>query len=186
MSSIKWVSQYIKSNKVKALVGIFMVVIVAVLNIVSPLIGGEIVDRVIVDAQSNLLIPLLALMIGATVLRTVLRYVYQIMFEQIGQDAIYQMREALYKKLQELDFAFFNNTRVGDIMARMSGDTDAIRHAISWLSYNVLDNLLLLVSAIIVMGFIEWRLMLALLIVTPFIGILTVLLSGKEIGRAHV
>ncbi|MER2174249.1 MAG: ABC transporter ATP-binding protein [Carnobacterium sp.] len=179
MSSIKWVSQYIKSNKVKALVGTFMVIIVAVLNIVSPLIGGEIVDRVIVDAQSNLLIPLLALMIGATVLRTVLRYVYQIMFERIGQDAIYQMREALYKKLQELDFAFFNNTRVGDIMARMSGDTDAIRHAISWLSYNVLDNLLLLVSAIIVMGFIEWRLMLALLLVTPFIGILTVLLSGK-------
>ena len=179
MSSIKWVSQYIKSNKVKTLVGTIMVIIVALLNVVSPLIGGEIVDRVIVDEQKNLLIPLLALMIGATILRTVLRYVYQIMFEQIGQDAIYQMRESMYKKLQELDFAFFNNTRVGDIMARMSGDTDAIRHAISWLSYNVLDNLLLLVSAILVMGFIEWRLMLALLIVTPFIGLLTVLLSGK-------
>ena len=179
MSSIKWVSQYIKSNKVKTLVGTFMVVIVAVLNIVSPLIGGEIVDRVIVNEQSDMLIPLLALMIGATVLRTVLRYIYQIMFERIGQDAIYQMREAMYKKLQELDFAFFNNTRVGDIMARMSGDTDAIRHAISWLFYNVLDNLLLLVSAILVMGFIEWRLMLALLVVTPFIGLLTVLLSGK-------
>ncbi len=179
MESIKWVLQYVKSNKVKTLVGIIMVVIVAVLNIVSPLIGGEIVDRVIIDEQNNMLIPLLALMIGSTVLRTVLRYVYQIMFERIGQDAIYQIRERMYKKLQELDFAFFNNTRVGDIMARMSGDTDAIRHAISWLSYNVLDNLLLLVSAILVMGFIEWRLMLALFIVTPFIGLLTVLLSGK-------
>lgn len=106
MSSIKWVSQYIKSNKVKTLVGTIMVIIVALLNVVSPLIGGEIVDRVIVDEQKNLLIPLLALMIGATILRTVLRYVYQIMFEQIGQDAIYQMRESMYKKLQELDFAF--------------------------------------------------------------------------------
>ena len=112
MSSIKWVSQYIQSNKVKALVGTIMVIIVAVLNIVSPLIGGEIVDKVIVDDQRNMLVPLLALMIGATVLRTVMRYVYQIMFEHIGQDAIYQMREDLYKKLQELDFAFFNKFEV--------------------------------------------------------------------------
>lgn len=156
-----------------------LVIVVALLNIVSPLIGGMLVDEVIVDQRIGLLIPLLAVMIAASVLRTGLRYVYQIMYERIGQNSIYKIREDMYKKLQELDFTFFNNTRVGDLMARMTGDTDAIRHAISWLSYNVLDNFLLLVSAIVVMGIIEWRLMLALIVVTPFIGILTIMLSNK-------
>lgn len=156
-----------------------LVVIVAILNVVSPLIGGMIVDDVIVDQKAGLLVPLLIAMIIASFIRTILRYIYQIMFERVGQNALYRIREDMYQKLQELDFSFFNNTRVGDLMARMTGDTDAIRHAISWLLYNVLDNILLLVSAIVVMGIIQWQLMLSLLVVTPFIGILTVILSRK-------
>lgn len=179
MGSIKWVWKYIKPNRWKMFFATILVIVVALLNIVSPLIGGMLVDEVIVDQRIGLLIPLLAVMIAASVLRTGLRYVYQIMYERIGQNSIYKIREDMYKKLQELDFTFFNNTRVGDLMARMTGDTDAIRHAISWLSYNVLDNFLLLVSAIVVMGIIEWRLMLALIVVTPFIGILTIMLSNK-------
>lgn len=179
MESIRWIWKYIRAYRLNLLVGIVLVSVVALLNVVSPLIGGMIVDDVIVKGKSGLLVPLLIIMIIASLFRTVLRYVYQIMFERIGQNALYNIREEMYHKLQELDFSYFNNTRVGDIMARMTGDTDAIRHAVSWLFYNVLDNFLLLVSAIVVMGIIEWRLMLALLIITPFIGILTVVLSRK-------
>ncbi|MEG0553460.1 MAG: ABC transporter transmembrane domain-containing protein, partial [Carnobacterium sp.] len=176
MGSIRWVWKYIRSYRFKLSIGIGLVIIVALLNIVSPLIGGLIVDDVIVKGKTGILAPLL---IVASLFRTVLRYVYQIMFERIGQNALFNIREEMFRKLQELDFNFFNNTRVGDIMARMTGDTDAIRHAVSWLLYNVLDNFLLLVSAIVVMGIIEWRLMVALVLITPFIGILTVVLSRK-------
>ena len=179
MGSIRWVWKYVRSYRFRLSIGIGLVIIVALLNIVSPLIGGLIVDDVIVKGKTGMLVPLLIVMIVASLFRTVLRYVYQIMFERIGQNTLFNIREDMYRKLQELDFSYFNNTRVGDIMARMTGDTDAIRHAVSWLLYNVLDNFLLLVSAIVVMGIIEWRLMLALLLITPFIGILTVVLSRK-------
>src|SRR5699024_9519358 len=96
-----------------------MVVAVALLNIVTPYVGGLIVDNVIYNGESNLLLPLLGLMLLGTFIRTILRYTYQIKFERIGQNALYQIREDLYTKLQELDFTFFNTTRVGDIMARM-------------------------------------------------------------------
>lgn len=179
MESIKWVGKYMRPYWWRVFIATVLVVIVAILNVVSPLIGGMIVDDVIVDQKAGLLVPLLIAMIIASFIRTILRYIYQIMFERVGQNALYRIREDMYQKLQELDFSFFNNTRVGDLMARMTGDTDAIRHAISWLLYNVLDNVLLLVSAIVVMGIIQWQLMLSLLVVTPFIGILTVILSRK-------
>lgn len=179
MESIKWVGKYMRPYWWRVFIATVLVVIVAILNVVSPLIGGMIVDDVIVDQKAGLLVPLLSAMIIASFIRTILRYIYQIMFERVGQNALYRIREDMYQKLQELDFSFFNNTRVGDLMARMTGDTDAIRHAISWLLYNVLDNILLLVSAIVVMGIIQWQLMLSLLVVTPFIGILTVILSRK-------
>ncbi|WP_313466933.1 ABC transporter ATP-binding protein [Carnobacterium sp.] len=179
MESIKWVGKYMRPYWWRVFIATVLVVIVAILNVVSPLIGGMIVDDVIVDQKAGLLVPLLIAMIIASFIRTILRYIYQVMFERVGQNALYRIREDMYQKLQELDFSFFNNTRVGDLMARMTGDTDAIRHAISWLLYNVLDNILLLVSAIVVMGIIQWQLMLSLLVVTPFIGILTVILSRK-------
>ena len=78
-------------------------------------------------------------MIGVTVIRTVVRYSYQVLFESVGQSALFDLRKDMYVKLQELDFDFFNHTRVGDIMARMTGDTDAIRHFVSWVTYNLLE-----------------------------------------------
>lgn len=179
MYSIKWVWKYIQSYLFGWIWASVLSVVVAGLFVVSPYIGGILVDEVIIGGQDDLLVPLLLIMIGSTVLRTVLRYIYQIKFEQISQNVLYQIRDDLYKKLQELDLTFFNTTRVGDIMARMTGDTDAIRHNVAWTYFNALDNIVLFISALILMGAIEWRLMLSLLVVTPFVGVFTLLLSAQ-------
>ena len=179
MGSIKWVWQYAKVYRWKTILATTLVLITSILSIVYPLLGGRIVDEVIDQGKSELLLPLLGAMIGVTFIRTVLRYSYQILFERIGQNSLFQIREDLYMKLQELDFNFFNQTRVGDIMARMTGDTDAIRHFVSWVFYNILENLLLFICAIVVMARIDWRLMLALVAITPLIGFLTMRMSQK-------
>ena len=46
-------------------------------------------------------------MIGVTVIRTVVRYSYQVLFESVGQSALFDLRKDMYVKLQELDFDFF-------------------------------------------------------------------------------
>src|SRR5699024_9109554 len=77
----------------------------------------------------------------------------------------------LYHKVSELDFEYFNHTRVGDIMARMTGDTDAIRHFIGWVSYNIVESVVWFICAIIAMGAINIPLTIALVAVTPLIFI---------------
>lgn len=179
MGTIKWIAQYIRPYSWGWIGASILTIIVALLNIVTPYISGLIVDLVITNGRSDLLIPLLLIMIGSVIIRTLLRYFYQMRFELISQDVLFQIRGDLYTKLQELDFTFFNHTRTGDIMARMTGDTDAIRHSVAWVYFNILDNVVLFISALIFMGGIEWRLTLALLVVTPFIAIFTVLLSSR-------
>ncbi|WP_265457956.1 ABC transporter ATP-binding protein [Enterococcus sp. HY326] len=173
MGDLQWIWRYAKRDKRKVFLGLLFILLNAGLVIVNPYVAGVIVDRVIYQGDAGLLLPILAVMIGTTLLRTIVRYSYQIIWEQVGQDTIYALRGDLYQKLQELDFGFFNHTRVGDIMARMTGDTDAIRHFVSWVSYNVLECVIWFVSAIIVMGTINLRLTLALVAITPFIFILT-------------
>ena len=179
MDTVKWVSKYIKPYLGSWIFASVLTIIVALLNIVTPYISGLLVDTVIINGQNDLLIPLLLVMVGGTFFRTLLRYFYRLRYELISQNVLFQIRDDLYRKFQELDFSFFNHTRTGDIMARMTGDTDAIRHSVSWVYFNILDNVVLFISALIFMGGIEPRLTLTLFVVTPFIVLFTVLLSSR-------
>lgn len=179
MESMKWIWQYVRKYRL-LMIGVFILIFIASgISIIYPLLGGKVIDDVVYQNKTNLLIPLLLIMIISTIIRTICRYTYQIMCERIGQNSLFRIRENLYKKLQSLDFDFFNNTRVGDIMARMTGDTDAIRHFVSWVSYNILENVFLFSFTIIIMVTIDWKLTLALVILTPLIAILTMKMSSK-------
>ncbi|MBM7710006.1 ABC transporter ATP-binding protein [Enterococcus lemanii] len=179
MNNFQWLWQYLKNYKVKMMIALVFVVVNSLLIVINPILTGQLVDKVIDGGQVNLLVPFLAIMIGVQFIRTVIRYTYQIMFERVSQNVLFRLRQDLYKKLQELDFDFFNHTRVGDIMARMTGDTDAIRHFVSWVSYNSIESILWFVAAIIMMGWINFPLMLALVVITPLIYFLTMKMSKE-------
>ncbi|KAB5607145.1 ABC transporter ATP-binding protein [Bifidobacterium jacchi] len=138
-----------------------------------PLISGLIVDRVIVQGHTDELTRLCLMMVTFTIVRAIGRYGYTMWMERFGQNSIYRLVSDEYEKLHKLDFTYFNHTRTGDIMSRLTSDTDAIRHAISWVSYNVLDCVVMFLGAIIMMFTIDWRLALALGAVTPFLFLLT-------------
>lgn len=179
MNPYQWVWQYAKRSRWQLVLALILVVINAIGVVVVPLLGGVIVDRVITQRQLNLLIPLLAIMIGVTLFRTLIRYCYIILFERIGQNSLFDIRHDLFTKLQSLDYTFFNAVTNGDIMARLTGDTAAIRHFLCWVSYNSLECVLWFLTAVIVMARINWQLMLALVIVTPLIAWLTTRMSNE-------
>ncbi|ULT57491.1 ABC transporter ATP-binding protein/permease [Neobacillus drentensis] len=177
MQSIRWVWGYIKDVRIRLFSGLFLALVVSVLNMLNPYFAGKIVDKVIYGHQSGLLWPFLGAMIGVTVIKTVIRYNYQIMFEAVSQNVIFKMRDQLYDRLQKLDFSFFDRTKTGDIMARMTGDLEAVRHFTAWAIYMIFENLTILLIAIGFMFYINPLLALAMIAVTPIIGFFATRLS---------
>jgi ATP-binding cassette subfamily B protein len=139
----------------------------------NPYLSGVIVDRVIIGKQYQLLAPFLLVMVGATLLKAVLRYTFQITFEYVSQNTLFNLRERLYRKVQGLDFNFFDRTRTGDIMNIMASDTEMIRHFTAWVIYQVFDNLITFLFANIMLFTINFQLALFLMPVTLFTGFLT-------------
>lgn len=171
MNNFSWAWTYVKPNWRSMLVASLLLLVNSGLFLVNPYLIGLIVDQVIYANQGQLLIPIILTMVAAALIRTVVRYTYQIMFEQISQNSLFRLRQDLYHKVSELDFEYFNHTRVGDIMARMTGDTDAIRHFIGWVSYNIVESVVWFICAIIAMGAINIPLTISLVAVTPLIFI---------------
>lgn len=181
MDSLKWIFSYLKKYKFKYLFALLLVLFTSAINMVNPFISGRIVDKVLGENQTNLLIPLILTMIAIVVFKGFITYAYQMILEKVSQRILFKIRTDLYEKLLELDVNFYSKVKTGDLMARMTGDTDAIRHFVAWVVYNILSSVTTFAFAIISMMHVNATLTIFMLFVSPLIGFFTFKMS-KEIS----
>ena len=98
----KWVWSYVRKYRFWMFFGLSLSVIVAALNMINPLVTGQIVDKVIRNGEHNRLVKLILIMVLCTVTKSVFRYLYQLMFEHSSQNVIRAMRQDLYAHIQTL------------------------------------------------------------------------------------
>ncbi|MFP1715649.1 ABC transporter ATP-binding protein [Gardnerella leopoldii] len=178
-NNVRWVLQYCKPDMWRVGVSLILFTINDTMAMTMPLLSGFIVDKIIIGKQHNLLLGVCLLMVAMMIIRVGSRYIYQLQMERFGQNAVYRLVSDEYEKLHSLDFTYFNHTRTGDIMSRMTSDTDAIRHILSWVSYMALDCVVMFVLALVIMFSIQWQLALALMAITPFLFMLARVMGKK-------
>ena len=183
MTPMKWFLSFLKKYRGYMALGIVMTTAVSVLSVVNPYISGQIVDRVISGGDYELLMPLVVCLIGVTVVMGILRFLFQAVFETASQGLLYDMRDKVYRKLLEEDFAFYNKKRTGDLMSRQTGDMDAIRHFVAYVIYMVYQSVLLFVFALLMIFTVNTKLALAMLLVLPFTALAT-FFQSKEVRPA--
>ncbi len=183
MTPVKWVYSFLRKYKMRMAAGLLMTTGIAVLTIVNPYISGVIVDDVIGNGVTQLLPVMIACLLGVTVLKGILRFSSQLMFEICSQGVLYSMRDTVYRKLLQEDFDFYNRNRTGDLMSRQTGDMDAIRHFIAYVIYTVYENMLLLAFALLMIFTVNVKLALCMLLVLPFTA-LTTYKQSKQVRPA--
>lgn len=185
MDSLKWLWTYLKKYKFRYSMALGLVLLTALMNMVNPFLSGKIIDNVIGGNEFSILMPILITMISVIVVKGILAYIYQMTFERVSQEILLTVRQNLYRKLLSLDFNYYNNTRTGDIMARMTGDTDALRHYISWVIYNILANVSVFIFAILSMAYVNLPLTIFMVTICPFIAYFTIKMSRQISPTFH-
>lgn len=181
MDNIKWIAKYVQKHKFKYCFSLVLVLVTAAINMINPFITGKIIDDVLGKNKTSLLLPAIALMITVVIIKGIITYSYQFILEKISQDVLFNIRVDLYKKLLDLDVNFYSKVKTGDLMARMTGDTDAIRHFVAWVVYNIISSVTTFAFAIISMMYVNATLTIFMLIISPIIGFITYKMS-KEIS----
>lgn len=181
MTAMQWFYSFVKKYIFRICVGLFMTACVALLSVFTPYISGKIVDDVIKGQNHEVLPALLAILIGATLIRGLVRAGYLMLFESTSQSVLYDMRSFLYKCLMEKDFNFYNKHRTGEIMSRQTGDMDAIRHFLAHSLYFTWLNVLMFTVSLFMIFTVNWKLALCMLVVLP----LTFLSAYKQSKSIH-
>lgn len=168
MGYIRWFLSFLKKYRVRMIVGLILVFITSLLVLINPQISGMIVDEVIEGQHYEKLGILLLIMIGVTLVRSLLRFTFLMCFESSSQGLVYDMREEAYRKLMKEDFNFFNKNRTGDLMSRQTGDMDAVRRMVSHVIYFSFENILVFLMALVMIFSVNVKMALCMLIVLPF------------------
>lgn len=183
MTPMKWFYSFLKKYRGLMCLGLVMTTAIAALSIINPYISGVIVDEVIQAGNYDLLPVLIACLLGVTLVTGILRFCYQLVFETASQGVLFDMRDKVYRKLLEEDFAFYNKKRTGDLMSRQTGDMDAVRHFVAYVIYAVYQNILLFIFALLMVFTVNIRLALLMMLVLPFTALNTYRQS-KEVRPA--
>lgn len=173
MTAMQWFYSFLKKYRAKLIFALFLTTICSFIAIVNPYISGIIVDDIITKGNHKILPLMMLIMVVATLLRAVLKFWFMMIFERSSQNMLYAMRDYVYRRLLAQDFSFYNKNRTGDLMSRQTGDMDAIRHFVAWVIYNIYENTLLFVIALVMMFLVDWRLALIMITVLPLTALST-------------
>ena len=128
MSPMRWYFSFLKKYGLLIIVGLAMTTLISVFAIVNPYIAGTIVDEVISGGKTEMLPKLVTVMVAVTAVRGILRFLHLVVFENISQNVLYDMQDAVYHKLLLEDFHFYNKKKTGDLMSRQTGDMLSLIH----------------------------------------------------------
>lgn len=181
MFIIRWLWKNMKGDRALYIFALFLTIICQSMYIITPYFTQQIVDTFIVgeNAAENLrngtdrLIIMIALMIGFTIIRCAIQYSANLSYEKTSQGLIYRIRKVLFDKIEQQDATFYDRFRTGDIMTRVTGDLDMIRHSVAWIIKTTLECIILFSVTTIYFISIDWIMAICMIALTPVILIIT-------------
>lgn len=185
-SKVMWLWDNMKGGRWLFFLALIGTVVYNVLQLTVPFISQKVVDDYIAgpEAAANLandrsgFLTLIGLMVGVTFFRTVVVYFDCMAYERVSQRVLYRVRNFLFNKIERQDMKFYNEFRTGDLMTRVTGDLDAIRHMIAWIIRAIIESLSLMGSTLVYFIYMNWKMTLWLMAIAPLI--LVIILRFKD------
>ena len=138
------------------------------LSVVSPLIFRQLIDNILPNKDLNKLVIFAFALLLVPLLNGGISVVQRKLNATVGEGVIYDLRVALFTRLQRMSLRFFTNTKVGELMSRLNNDVVGAQNAISNTIVGIITNIIQGAAILIVMLTLEWRLTLGSVFVLPF------------------
>lgn len=158
------------------------------LNLLNPLIMRDLIDRAVPAGDIHRLTLLALALLIIPILGSGLAILNRRLNVRVGEGVIYDLRVALYERLQSMPLRFFTHTRVGELMSRLNNDVIGAQTAISNTIVTMITNLIQSTAMLIVMISMEWRLTLISVLIMPLFIVAARLLAGRlrDVARAQM
>jgi ATP-binding cassette subfamily B protein len=133
-----------------------------------------IIDEGIVAADQARLVELLIMYGGMSVIQAAAVFGFIYLAGILGERVHYDLRKKMFNHLQELSFSYFDRTPVGWIMSRVTSDAGRMSELVTWGMLDATWGIMNVISSLVFMAIINWRLALAVVAVLPVMFLVAV------------
>jgi len=180
MGDLKKFARYFSPYKVALITGILCIVAGVVFNLYIPLIVGEAVDENWTKLSWERLTISALKVLGASVVSGGFLFLQRRILIGMSRNIEYDLRQDFYTHLVDQPQSFFQEHRVGDLMARATNDLAAVRQLAGPMIMYTLQTLFVVVIVLPLMLNINWWLTLLLFVTMPLVS-LTVKIFGQQV-----
>lgn len=177
-STIKRLLTYLSYYKKQFTVGAILLLLAAALELTSPLIAKQLIDRVMTPAVDSrnlntmLLIQLLAGYLLVNLIGSLFRYISLLQLRKMSNSIVKKMRDQLFDHMHKLPVSYFDQIPAGKVVARITNDTEVLRSNFYVIVIsNLLSNIIQIIGAFIALFLLNRTLGAAMLILIPILGI---------------
>ncbi len=139
------------------------------ISLYAPIVIKITIDNYIMKGDYPGMLKMIVILIGIYIASWILSNLRTKLLALTGQKVIFKIRQELFEHLQNLSFRFYDNTPVGKIVTRLTGDVDAMSELVSGGIINVISELVMLVGIVYMMFRLHVQLTWAVLATLPLL-----------------
>ncbi len=168
----------------------FWLVIAAALEVMGPILGKALIDDHLVPRHADW--TRMGLLLAGVLLTgwisTWLRYLQLVRLSGLAMRSVQRLREWVYGHVLRLPMAFFDRAITGQLVSRVTNDTEAVKKLYIQVLFSILDSTIVLLGTTVAMAWLDWRLMTIVLALLPAVLVIVWLyqrLSAPAVTRAR-
>jgi ATP-binding cassette subfamily B protein len=158
---------------------LLLVVASSVIGVVTPLLAGDIVNRIAgLNGTAADIVRIALIIAGLAVLDAAISLTTRWFSSRIGEGVIYDLRSRVFEHVQRMPVAFFTRTQTGALVSRLNNDVIGAQQAFTSTLSGVVSNVIGLVLTAGVMFTLSWQITLLSLVLVPLF-----VLPARRIGK---
>lgn len=170
---------YARREKVLLFFAVFAVLAGALLARLIPALVGYAIDHGIKEKNLQVFTDIAFIYLTLEIFRTGLSFCHAYLFQLFGNKMLFHLREDLMNHVQRLPLQFFNKTPTGRIVTRLTNDVMSLGELFTDGVISVFTHTIVIISVIIALSVISWKLTLISLIFAPFFIYASFYLSNR-------
>jgi ATP-binding cassette subfamily B protein len=156
--SLKRIWPHIKDEKKQLVISFVMVILNSVFSLIGPLGIGYAVDKYVIPKDFPGVLMAAGVLLVVAVGAFISNYIQYRVMGGVAQRVLWNLRNSLFVKLQELPLAFFNTNKAGDLISRVNRDTQKVNDFLTQGLLRFTGNIFLIGGAGIFILVIQWKL----------------------------
>ena len=148
---VAWLLRYLLKYKRRFTITVGAVVVVSLTGLLPPYLLQVAIDNYIANSDFAGLTLIAMILVGVYLVNWISDYLRTYQMSWMGENMVNELRKQLFSHLQELSFSFYDRSEAGEIISRVTNDTDTLSQIFVQGVLTLISDVLTLIGIVVIM-----------------------------------